>query len=91
MLGRFGWKAGVPTIDQQTAEAASGDIGLSTSMIRTPSGDCTDKQQFCLNAPNGNSPKYQDAELGDDLFKLVAFYCIISPSRRAAIRATRTC
>ena len=84
VLGRFGWKAGVPTINQQTAEAASGDIGLSTSMIRTPSGDCTGKQQDCLNAPNGNSPKYQDAELGDDLFKLIAFYShnLAVPPRR---------
>ena len=71
MLGRFGWKAGVPTIAEQTAEAASGDIGLSTSMIRTPSGDCTEKQKDCLDAPNGNSPKYQNAELGDELFKLI--------------------
>ena len=84
VLGRFGWKAGVPTINQQTAEAASGDIGLSTSMIRTPSGDCTGKQQSCLNAPNGNSPKYQDAELGDELFKLMAFYShnLAVPPRR---------
>ena len=84
VLGRFGWKAGVPTINQQTAEAASGDIGLSTSMIRTPSGDCTGKQPTCLNAPNGNSPKYQDAELGDDLFKLVSFYShnLAVPPRR---------
>jgi CxxC motif-containing protein (DUF1111 family) len=84
MLGRFGWKAGVPTISEQTAEAASGDIGLSTSMIRTPSGDCTGKQPSCLNAPNGNSPKYQDAELGDELFKLVSFYShnLAVPPRR---------
>ena len=84
MLGRFGWKAGVPTINQQAAEAANGDIGLSTTMIRKPSGDCTEKQQDCLNAPNGNSPQYQDVELGDDLFKLVAFYShnLAVPARR---------
>ena len=84
MLGRFGWKAGVPTINQQTAEAASGDIGLSTSLLRTPSGDCTEKQEMCLKAPNGNSPKYQDAELGDDLFKLISFYShnLAVPPRR---------
>ena len=53
-------------------------------MIRTPSGDCTGKQPSCLNAPNGNSPKYQDAELGDDLFKLVSFYShnLAVPPRR---------
>jgi CxxC motif-containing protein (DUF1111 family) len=33
MLGRFGWKAGVPTITQQAAEAFAGDIGLSTTMM----------------------------------------------------------
>ena len=60
--------------DHQTsrrAEAASGDIGLSTTMIRTLSGDCTAAQTACLDAPNGNRAKYQDAELGDELFKLV--------------------
>ena len=28
MLGRFGWKAGIPTIAQQAAEAFNGDIGI---------------------------------------------------------------
>ena len=84
MLGRFGWKAGVPSINQQAAEAANGDIGLSTTMIRSPSGDCTEGEKDCLAAPNGNSPQYQDVELGDDLFKLVAFYShnLAVPPRR---------
>jgi CxxC motif-containing protein (DUF1111 family) len=43
MLGRFGWKAGVPTITQQAAEAFAGDIGLSTTMMPFGSGDCTEK------------------------------------------------
>jgi CxxC motif-containing protein (DUF1111 family) len=86
LLGRFGWKANQPTIDQQTAEAAAGDIGLSTSMIRQPSGDCTDKQKDCLDAPNGNSPTYGDVELSDELFKLVTFYShnLAVPVRRNA-------
>jgi CxxC motif-containing protein (DUF1111 family) len=84
MLGRFGWKAGVPTIAQQAAEAFAGDIGLSTTMMPFPSGDCTEKQQDCINAPNGNSPKYQNAEVGDELFKLVTFYSqnLAVPARR---------
>jgi CxxC motif-containing protein (DUF1111 family) len=84
MLGRFGWKAGQPTIAQQTAEAASGDIGLSTTMIPNASGDCTDKQKDCLDAPNGNTAEYQNVELGDDLFKLVVFYAhnLAVPARR---------
>jgi CxxC motif-containing protein (DUF1111 family) len=84
MLGRFGWKAGVPTIAQQTAEAAAGDIGLSTTMIAQGSGDCTEKQTACTDAPNGNSPKYQNVELGDELFKLITFYSqnLAVPARR---------
>jgi len=84
MLGRFGWKAGVPTIAQQAAEAFAGDIGLATTMIPFPSGDCTEKEKICLDAPNGNSPKYQNVEVGDELFKLVAFYSqnLAVPARR---------
>ena len=84
MLGRFGWKAGIPTIAQQAAEAFNGDIGIASTMIPFPSGDCTEKEPDCLNAPNGNSPSYQNVEVGDELFKLVAFYSqnLAVPARR---------
>lgn len=84
MLGRFGWKAGVPTIAQQAAEAFAGDIGISTTMMPFGSGDCTEKQAKCLKAPSGNSPKYQNVEVGDELFKLVTFYSqnLAVPRRR---------
>jgi CxxC motif-containing protein (DUF1111 family) len=83
-LGRFGWKAGVPSIAEQTAAAANGDIGLSTTLIPSPSGDCTANQKACVDAPNGNSPQYQNVELGDDLFKLIVFYShnLAVPARR---------
>ena len=84
MLGRFGWKAGIPTIAQQAAEAFNGDIGISSTMIPAGSGDCTEKQPDCLNAPSGNSPNYQKVEVGDELFKLVEFYSqnLAVPARR---------
>ncbi len=42
MLGRFGWKAGIPTIAQQAAEAFNGDIGISSTMMPfAGAGDCT--------------------------------------------------
>ena len=84
MLGRFGWKAGIPTIAQQAAEAFNGDIGISSTMIPAGSGDCTENQPDCLNAPSGNSPNYQNVEVGDDLFKLVEFYSqnLAVPARR---------
>jgi len=73
-LGRFGWKAGSASIAQQSAEAAAGDMGLSTSMVPLSSGDCTKSQPTCLEAPNGNSPKPNDPELTDQLFELLVFY-----------------
>ena len=84
MLGRFGWKAGIPTIAQQAAEAFNGDIGISSTMIPAGSGDCTEKQPDCLDAPSGNSPNYQNVEVGDELFKLVTFYSqnLAVPARR---------
>jgi CxxC motif-containing protein (DUF1111 family) len=86
MLGRFGWKAGAPTIADQSAGAFSGDIGISTTLIPAGSGDCTKSQERCINAPSGNSPKYQNVEVGDELFDLVTFYSqnLAVPRRRDA-------
>jgi CxxC motif-containing protein (DUF1111 family) len=33
VLGRFGWKAGQPTLEQQDAGAFSGDIGITSSLF----------------------------------------------------------
>ena len=38
MLGRFGLKAGTPTIKQQSASAFAGDIGISNPLFPTPQG-----------------------------------------------------
>ena len=45
MLGRFGWKAGQPTISQQTAAAFRSDVGISTPLYHGPHGDCTAVQE----------------------------------------------
>lgn len=74
MLGRFGWKAGNPSVRQQSADAFSGDMGLSTSLFPGTSGDCTQAQPVCLAAPGGNSPRPEDPEVGDELLDLVSFY-----------------
>ncbi|MCB1403257.1 MAG: thiol oxidoreductase, partial [Rhodobacteraceae bacterium] len=41
MLGRFGHKAGAPTIRQQSAAAFSGDMGIATPLFPALWGDCT--------------------------------------------------
>jgi CxxC motif-containing protein (DUF1111 family) len=84
MLGRFGWKAGMPTIHDQSASAAAGDIGLSSSLVPKPSGDCTPAETQCMKAPNGNSDMSGGYEIGDELMALVAFYSqnLAVPARR---------
>jgi len=83
-LGRFGWKAGVPSVRQQSASAFAGDMGLSTPLIAKPSGDCTAAQSFCLNAPNGNTERDGGLEVGSKLFDFVVFYAqnLAVPPRR---------
>jgi len=83
-LGRFGWKAGVPSIREQSAGAFAGDMGLSTPIVTKPSGDCTEVQAFCRNAPNGNTERDGGFEVGPKLFDLVTFYAqnLAVPPRR---------
>ena len=66
-LGRFGWKAGQPTVLQQTAAAFLHDIGITTHLF--PSENCTPQQVACLGAPGGGRPEIAD----DDLMKVVLY------------------
>lgn len=90
MLGRFGWKAGEPTIMDQSAAAAAGDIGLSNPLVPRPAGDCTLAQVACLAAPNGESEQQGGFELGKELLDLVVFYSenLAVPARRNPADAT---
>ncbi|NNF79945.1 MAG: c-type cytochrome [Rhizobiales bacterium] len=62
-LGRFGWKAGQPTVRQQNAAAFALDIGLSTSLFPKPSGDCTPQQSSCVKLSGGPGPEISDTLL----------------------------
>jgi CxxC motif-containing protein (DUF1111 family) len=81
VLGRFGWKAGQPNLNQQNVHAFSGDMGLTTSL--RPIDDCTDAQTACKTAPNGNGPD-GEPEVSDNILRLVLFY-----SRNLAVPARR--
>lgn len=82
VLGRFGWKAGIPDIHEQTAHAFSGDMGLSTGLLPDVAGDCSMRQAECRAAPHGASQK--GAEVPDSLLRRVVFY-----SRNLAVPARR--
>nr|WP_253278645.1 di-heme oxidoredictase family protein [Pseudomonas thivervalensis] len=81
VLGRFGWKAGQPNLNQQNVHAFSGDMGLTTSL--RPFDDCTEAQVDCKRAPSGNGPA-GEPEVSDNILRLVLFY-----SRNLAVPARR--
>jgi len=76
-LGRFGWKANVPTVEQQNAGAFVGDIGITSSMF--PDQPCTAGEDACAAAPDGGQPELDDAKLDR-----VTFYTrtLAVPARR---------
>ncbi len=60
-IGRFGWKANQPSIAQQNAGAALGDIGITTSVNLQE--NCNAKQDTCQQQVNGGSPEMSDYQL----------------------------
>ena len=65
-LGRFGWKSNVPTVEQQTAGAFLGDLGVTSELF--PEENCTVPQENCLAAPNGGRPEIGAERLADVVF-----------------------
>lgn len=83
-LGRFGYKAGLPSINEQVQSAFSIDLGLSVPLFRSAAGDCTQQQERCLLAPNGNSVQYDDLEADQEMVDVVNLYInhLSVPSQR---------
>lgn len=77
VLGRFGWKAGQPTLIQQIAAAFQGDMGITTTLF--PDQNCTALQPDCQAAPDGGHPEIPD----DDLAKVLLYSRSLGvPARR---------
>ncbi|MEM9078108.1 MAG: di-heme oxidoredictase family protein [Bacteroidota bacterium] len=76
-LGKYGWKANVPTLKSQIASAFNGDMGLTTSVFSNQ--DCPSPQQDCIDSPSGGTP-----EVSDDQLEKVLFYqaTLVVPNRR---------
>ena len=66
-VGRFGWKANQPSVEQQSAGAFLGDIGITSSLF--PVENCPGAQEACSRAPHGGAP-----EIPDDRLAKVVFY-----------------
>ncbi|MBB2495579.1 di-heme oxidoreductase family protein [Aquipseudomonas ullengensis] len=78
VLGRFGWKAGQPSLNQQNAHAFANDMGLTSSLL--PQDNCSAAQTDCRSAVNGGAP-----EVSDTIMASVLFYTrnLAVPARRA--------
>jgi CxxC motif-containing protein (DUF1111 family) len=85
MLGRFGMKAGTPTVRHQSAIALSTDMGLSSPLFAEPYGDCTANQPDCRTAPDGQEPGLRDGrEVDQQSLDLITYY-----SRNLGVPARR--
>lgn len=84
MLGRFGHKAGIPTIREQSAAAFAGDIGISSTLHPNGWGECTAAQIACVSAPHGDDAEQGGLEIDDIGLGLVTFYSqnLAVPARR---------
>lgn len=80
-IGRFGWKAGQPTLMQQNAAAFNGDLGLTSRLF--PNENCTSTQTICAALPNGGTP-----EVSDNILDFVEFYTqhLAVPIRRKTLQ-----
>ncbi|PMN88399.1 di-heme oxidoredictase family protein [Enterovibrio norvegicus] len=77
VIGRFGWKAGQPTLMQQNAAAFNGDLGLTSHLFSVE--NCTSSQSSCDTLPNGGKP-----EVSEKILNFVEFYSqhLAVPARR---------
>ncbi|MEM6635729.1 MAG: di-heme oxidoredictase family protein [Pseudomonadota bacterium] len=73
MLGRFGLKAGIPTLRHQSADAFAGDIGISSPLFPAAWGECTKNQIGCRNAIHGDKDD-RVFEIDDEGLAMVTFY-----------------
>jgi len=79
-IGRFGWKANQPSLRQQDAGAALGDIGLTTRWF--PRENVAEDQPEAAAAPSGGANG--EPEIRDDFFDRLLFY-----TRTLAVPAAR--
>ncbi len=84
MLGRFGWKAGMPTLADQGAGAFSGDVGISSPLAPDPWGECSSAQSDCREARHGDDEISDGYEASGKVMDLVLFYArnLAVPARR---------
>jgi len=61
VLGRFGWKANQPSLEQQNSGAFVGDLGITSPLF--PDENCPASQPGCRAAPTGGAPEIDAAKI----------------------------
>src|SRR6185503_12148571 len=59
VAGRFGWKANVASLAEQSAGAAAGDLGITSRLV--PRRNCPPVQTQCLLADQDAEPEMSDS------------------------------
>lgn len=84
-IGRFGWKASHPSLDEQIGEAFFLDLGLSNPLFHGAWGDCTPAQAKCRAAPQGGGAAKGGDEIGEEILsRVVAYVASLPPASGAA-------
>ncbi len=74
-LGRFGYKAGIASLDEQNQAALVNDIGLSTPLFsQAVWGNCTKLQTRCRRAPHGDDASQGSLEAPQKVTDAILFY-----------------
>jgi CxxC motif-containing protein (DUF1111 family) len=78
VLGRFGWKANQPGLEQQNVGAFLGDLGITSPLFQEQ--NCPAVQTACAEAINGGLPEIDQDKVDD-----VTYYShlLAVPGRRA--------
>ena len=79
-IGKFGWKANQPSLEQQVAAAFSGDMGLTTSLF--PDENCPNGLD-CSKLNNGNNVGETVEVTDTQMSRIMVYQAAISvPKRR---------
>lgn len=77
-IGKLGWKANQPSVEQQTAGAFNGDIGITSNLFPNEGLTTFQKQKYG-NLPNGGTPEIDEAILQNVVFYIKS---LAVPARR---------
>ena len=85
VLGRFGWKANQPSLEQQTFGAFVNDIGITSAMF--PDDNCPPVQTACAQAPQSLVQPNLEAVKADAM--VVHAMALAVPARRNVAETMR--